>query len=169
MGTSHYCPFSHTLGQEWQGTLPAKGGRYGGAWLGRETWLGRGVWCGPPTGRATYSGITAFTTTIGQPAIPAVFRVGLRMGLCRMTIILCDCLNITEEKEKPSPARAGHMPRDTEWAGGEGSLLSAFRTDFFCHLRCSPRFDLSAWTLENVPRVPLGRENLSGEPGRGQA
>lgn len=82
------------------------------------------------------------------------------VGLCQMTIVSCDCLNITEEKVK------GHVPRDTEWAGGEGNLLSAFRTGSFCHSRGSLMFDLTIWTLENVPRVPLGRQNSSGEPWR---
>lgn len=110
--------------------------------------------------RTPYSVVIAFATTIDQPATPAVFRVGLGVGLGQMTIISCDCLNVTEEKEK------GHMPRDTERTGGEGNLLPAFRTGFFCHSRGSLRFDLTVWTQENMPRVPLGRENSSGEPGR---
>lgn len=85
-----------------------------------------------------------------------------------MTILSCDCLNITEEEEKPKPGKGRPRAQRLRGAGAEGNLLPAFRTGFFCHSRGSLRFDLSVWTLENVPRVPLGKENSYGEPGRGQ-
>lgn len=73
VGTSPRCPFPHTLGQEWQGNLPAKGEGCGGDWLRRghsvNHTLGEShIFC-------YYS-----LRHCHRSASPAVFRVGLGGG-----------------------------------------------------------------------------------------
>lgn len=130
VGTFACCPLLHTLGQECQGNLPAKGG---GPWLGRGTQHGHTMGEGHIYSPCHYLYVHSCSVQ-GRSIGFSGFRGGTMQNEHHVIIL-------TSLKRRRNASLASHIPTDVQWANGEGNLLSAFRIGSFCHSRGSFKFD----------------------------